>query len=105
MELRVLPERSDVARQQFTKSDHNKVWLVYFNLSTGKSESSGSGETEVLTWANSSTSPFLSFDDAFEIYSFAMLTQSVTMINMQATSEGLDPSRDCLKDLSPYCRK
>ena len=94
----------DVARQQFTKSDHNKVWLVYFNLSTGKSESSGSGETEVLTWANSSTSPFLSFDDAFEIYSFAMLTQSVTMINMQATSEGLDPSRDCLKDLPPYCR-
>ena len=94
----------DVAQQQFTKIDHNKVWLVYFNLTTEKAEASGSGETEILTWANSSTSPFLSFTSGFEIYSFSMLTQSVTMINIRAKSEGPDPSRDCLKDLSPYCR-
>ena len=94
----------EVARQQFTKIDHSKLWLVYFNLTTEKSEASGSGETEILTWANSSTSPFLSFDSGFEMYSFSMLTQSVIMINMQAKSEGSDPSRDCLKDLLPYCR-
>ena len=94
----------DATRQQFTKINHNEVWLVYFNLTTEESEASGSGETEILALANSSTSPFLSFNSAFEIYSFAMLSNSVTMINIQAKSEGPDPSRDCLKDLSPYCR-
>ena len=80
------------------------MWLVYFNLTTEKSEASGSGETEILAWANSSTSPFLSFNSDFEIYSFSMLSNSVTMINIQAKSEGRDPSKDCLKDLSPECR-
>ena len=92
------------AQEQFDSIDHRKVWLVYLEI-TDDSNQHGNNKLLILAWTKSKDSPFLTFDNNFEIYSFSMLSEAVKLIKLQAKSVGSNSSSDRLKPSSLLCRR